>query len=197
MRRDKPKYKQIIEAATVVIAENGYHNAQVSKIAKQAGVADGTIYLYFENKEDILISIFSEKLAIFVEALQCIIEKENSASERLCRLIENHLLMLSQDRHFATVTQMEIRQSSGELRKKINAILKEYLLLFDQILNDGITSGELDSNLDRRLARQVVFGMLDGISTNWVMNEFRYDLVEQAPKVHQILLNGIKANGYA
>ena len=65
MKRDKPKYKQIVDAAVIVIAENGYHQAQVSKIAKEAGVADGTIYLYFKNKEDILISVFREKMAIF------------------------------------------------------------------------------------------------------------------------------------
>ena len=64
VKRDKPKYKQIIDAAVIVIAENGYHQAQVSKIAKQAGVADGTIYLYFKNKEDILISVFNEKMAV-------------------------------------------------------------------------------------------------------------------------------------
>ena len=67
MKRDRPKYKQIIDAAVIVIAENGYHQAQVSKIAKEAGVADGTIYLYFKNKEDILISVFREKMAIFVQ----------------------------------------------------------------------------------------------------------------------------------
>ena len=61
MKRDKPKYKQIVDAAVIVIAENGYHQAQVSKIAKEAGVADGTIYLYFKNKEDILISVFQRK----------------------------------------------------------------------------------------------------------------------------------------
>lgn len=193
LKRDKPKYKQIIEAAIIVIAENGYHHAQVSKIAKQAGVADGTIYLYFENKEDILISVFSEKMAIFVDTLQDIIKEEDSASKRIFRLIENHFQMLSTNRHFATVTQIEIRQSSGELRAKINPILKEYLMLFDRILNEGVASCELARSLDVRLARQMLFGMIDGISTTWVMNEFRYDLVEQASKVHQMLMHGIQA----
>lgn len=67
MRKNRPKYKQIIDAAVVVIAQHGYHQAQVSKIAKQAGVADGTIYLYFKNKEDILISLFEEKMQLFIE----------------------------------------------------------------------------------------------------------------------------------
>ena len=73
MKRNKPKYKQIIDAAVIVIAENGYHQAQVSKIAKQAGVADGTIYLYFKNKEDILISLFKEKMSLFVDKIEEVI----------------------------------------------------------------------------------------------------------------------------
>lgn len=193
MRKDKPKYRQIIDAAVVVIAEKGYHQAQVSKIAKQAGVADGTIYLYFKNKEDILISVFTEKMAVFVEGLQDIIEEENNSSNKLLRMIENHFRVLSTDRHLATVTQLELRQSNKELRQKINAILKEYLLLLDQILIDGMTSGELNPTMDIRLARQMIFGTIDETTTTWVMNEYRYDLVELAPKVHQLLLNGIKA----
>lgn len=193
LKRDKPKYKQIIDAAIIVIAENGYHHAQVSKIAKKAGVADGTIYLYFENKEDILISVFSEIITGFIDSLKKILEQEVSIDSKLFEIIDNHFKLLAANRYIATVTQIEIRQSTGELRAKINPILKEYLNLLEEVLKAGVASGELSSTLDIRLARQMIFGVLDGISTNWVMNEFRYDLVEQASKVHNLLFNGIKA----
>ncbi|MFF5994396.1 TetR/AcrR family transcriptional regulator [Lysinibacillus sp. KU-BSD001] len=193
MKRDKPKYKQIIDAAVIAIAENGYHQAQVSKIAKQAGVADGTIYLYFKNKEDILISIFNEKMGLFVEKLQDIIKSGNSSSEKLAQMIENHFEVLANDRHLATVTQLELRQSNKELRLKINAILKEYLMLLDQILIEGMLSGEFNPTMDVRLARQMVFGTVDEITTTWVMNEYRYDLLALSPKVAQLVLNGLKA----
>ena len=193
MKKDRPKYKQIIDAAVVVIAENGYHQAQVSKIAKQAGVADGTIYLYFKNKEDILISLFEEKMGVFVEKLQQIIKDENSASEKLGQMIENHFRVLANDHHLATVTQLELRQSNKEIRLKINAILKEYLKMIDQIIIEGMVSGEFDPSMDVRIARQMVFGTIDEISTTWVMNEYRYDLMNLAPKVKQLLLNGVKA----
>ncbi|WP_431027445.1 TetR/AcrR family transcriptional regulator [Lysinibacillus sp. LZ02] len=193
MKRDKPKYKQIIDAAVIAIAENGYHQAQVSKIAKQAGVADGTIYLYFKNKEDILISIFNEKMGLFVEKLQDIINSGNSSSEKLTQMIENHFEVLANDRHLATVTQLELRQSNKELRLKINAILKEYLVLLDQILIEGMLSGEFNPTMDVRLARQMVFGTVDEITTTWVMNEYRYDLLALSPKVAQLVLNGLKA----
>ncbi|WP_336637640.1 TetR/AcrR family transcriptional regulator [Lysinibacillus fusiformis] len=192
MKRDKPKYKQIIDAAVIVIAENGYHQAQVSKIAKQAGVADGTIYLYFKNKEDILISVFNEKMAVFVESLQDIIENRNTSKDKLSRMIENHFNVLATDRYLATVTQLELRQSNKDLRLKINSVLREYLHLLDQILIEGMLSGEFNQTMDVRLARQMVFGTIDETITSWVMNDYRYDLMEQVPKVQALILNAIK-----
>ena len=193
LKRNKPKYKQIIDAAVIAIAENGYHQAQVSKIAKQAGVADGTIYLYFKNKEDILISVFQEKMGVFVDNLQDIIKNGSSSSEKLAQMIENHFKVLSDDRHLATVTQLELRQSNKEIRLKINAILKEYLKLLDEILIEGMVSGEFNQTMDVRLARQMVFGTIDEITTTWVMNEYRYDLLALSSKVTQLVLNGLKA----
>ncbi len=192
MKKDKPKYRQIIDAAVIVIADNGYHQAQVSKIAKQAGVADGTIYLYFKNKEDILISVFQEKMSVFVENLQKILKESTQASEMLYRMIEGHFKVLSEDHHLAIVTQLELRQSNKDLRLKINAILKEYLDLLDEILKKGIQDGEFVEDIDIRLTRQVIFGTIDEVSTTWVMKEQKYDLVAMAPSVHQILLKGIQ-----
>lgn len=193
MKKEKPKYRQIIDAAIIVIAENGYHQSQVSKIAKQAGVADGTIYLYFKNKEDILISVFDEKMEMFADRLNEIIEEPITASEKLFKMVENHFTVLSADRHLATVTQLELRQSNLALRLRINAVLKNYLVLLDTILKEGIANGEFDKDMDIRLARQMVFGTIDETTTTWVMNEYKYDLVALSPKVHQLLFNAIKA----
>lgn len=193
VRKDKPKYKQIIDAAVIVIAENGYHQAQVSKIAKQAGVADGTIYLYFKNKEDILISVFQEKMGLFVSKLGDILEQEVSASDKLKLMIKSHFDLLANDLHLAIVTQLELRQSNHELRIKINGVLREYLLLLDKILVNGVETGEFDKEMDIRLARQMVFGTMDETITTWVMNDHKYDLVELAPKVHRLLMKGMRA----
>lgn len=192
MKTQKPKYKQIIDAAVITIAENGYHQAQVSKIAKQAGVADGTIYLYFKNKEDILVSLFREKMGQFIEKLEKVIESKNTASEKLLLLIENHFRILASDNHLAIVTQLELRQTNKELRKKINDVLKGYLQLVDKILQEGIESGEFHEDLDVRLARQMIFGTIDETVTTWVMNDQKYDLPSLAPKVHHLLIYGLR-----
>ena len=193
VKKEKPKYKQIVDAAVIVIAENGYHQAQVSKIAKQAGVADGTIYLYFKNKEDILISVFQDKMGLFVSKLGEIVDKEASASDKLQLMIQSHFDLLANDLHLAIVTQLELRQSNHELRMKINGVLREYLLLMDKILVKGMETGEFDKDMDIRLARQMVFGTMDETITTWVMNDHKYDLVELAPKVHRLLMKGIRA----
>lgn len=193
MKRDKPKYKQIVDAAVIVIAENGYHQAQVSKIAKEAGVADGTIYLYFKNKEDILINVFQEKMAIFIHNVEVLLNKDISTSERLFRLIDNHFRILHEDRHLAIVTQLELRQSNKELRSRINGVLREYLMLLDTILKKGIENGELNADLDIRLARQMVFGTMDETLTSWVMNDQKYDLMKLSPEVHKLIMNGMKS----
>ncbi len=193
LKRDKPKYKQIIDAAVIVIAENGYHQAQVSKIAKQASVADGTIYLYFKNKEDILISVFTEKMGVFVENLKQIIKDESTSCEKLLKMIDNHFRVLATDHHLAIVTQLELRQSNKDIRLKINDVLKEYLVLLDHILIEGLENGEFNKDLDIRLARHMVFGTIDETITTWVMNDQKYDLMKLAPKVQKLLLSGMRA----
>lgn len=187
----RPKYMQIIDAAVEVIAENGYHQSQVSKIAKQAGVADGTIYLYFKNKEDILISLFKEKMGQFIERMEEDIKEKTTAKEKLALVISKHFSLLADDHNLAIVTQLELRQSNLELRQKINEILKGYLNILDSILMEGIQSGELKEGLDVRLARQMIFGTIDETVTTWVMNDQKYDLAALSDSVLELLVSGI------
>jgi len=191
MKKNKPKYKQIIEAAVEVIAENGYHSSQVSKIAKKAGVADGTIYLYFKNKEDILISVFKEKMGNFVEQIKKNIDKQPTTSDKLFTLISTHFEQLAKNHHLAVVTQLELRQSKKALRFEINNVLKSYLNVIDEVIQYGIDHNVFRHDLNIPLVRQMIFGTLDEIVMTWVMKDHRYDLVEQAKYVHQLIINGI------
>ncbi len=191
LRQKKPKYIQIIDAAVIVIAENGYHQAQVSKIAKQAGVADGTIYLYFKNKEDILVSLFQEKMGVFIEKIEEEIKSKTNAADKLYSLIDKHFTLLSEDHHLAIVTQLELRQSNKDLRLRINEVLKGYLNVVDKIISDGKENGEFREELDVRLARQMIFGTIDETVTTWVMNDQKYRLTDQTKKVHDLFVNAL------
>ncbi|MFD2046263.1 TetR/AcrR family transcriptional regulator [Ornithinibacillus salinisoli] len=191
MKKNKPKYKLIIDAAVEVIAENGYHASQVSKIAKKAGVADGTIYLYFKNKEDILVSVFEEKMGQFIEQIATAIDQKSNANEKLLTLIEMHFSQLAKDHHLAIVTQLELRQSNIDLRLQINKVLKPYLMVIDSIINEGIEQNIFRDDLNKKLVRQMIFGTLDETVTNWVMKEEKYELVSLAPSVHALITNGL------
>ncbi len=194
MKKNKPKYRQIIEAAVHVIAENGYHSSQVSKIAKQAGVADGTIYLYFKNKEDILVSVFKEKMGEFVEQTSKEIMKYDHADDQLRSLIDIHFRQLASNRHLAVVTQLELRQSNKDLRFQINKVLTPYLQLIDKVITKGMDENAFKADLHIPLVRQMIFGTMDEIVTTWVMKEHKYDLVQLAAPVHAMITDGIRVS---
>ena len=189
-----PKYKQIMDAAAEVIAEHGFHQAQVSKIAKKAKVADGTIYLYFKNKEDILISLFREKMSLYVAKVEEAINAQQGVEDKLFALVDMHFRNLSENQHWAIVTQLELRQSDKQLRAKISEILKSFLKLLDNIIEEGKKEGIFAPDLDTRLARQMIFGTLDETVTTWVMKDRKYDLVALARPIHHLLLHGLKKN---
>src|SRR5699024_9376884 len=169
MKSDRPKYKQIIEAAVEVIAENGFHASQVSKIAKKANVADGTIYLYFKNKEDILISVFREKMGSDVDMTRNAIQGQSSASEKLETFIHMHYQQVASNPDLASVSQLELRQSKIELRIEINNILKDYLQIIDDILEQGIQNGEIRDDINHQTMRQMIFVSLDVTVTTFKM----------------------------
>lgn len=184
------KHQKIIDAAVKVIAHSGYHQAQVAKIAREAGVADGTIYLYFKNKEDILISVFHEKMGLFIKKIEEKIEEKQTAKEKLLLLISLHFSQLQDNYDLALLTQLELRQTNKELRMKINTVLHPYLKLIDDILEEGIQQKLFVPDLNVKVARQMIFGTIDEIVTNWVIKDFKYNLTELAEPVLQLLLNG-------
>ncbi len=191
-KRKGQKYDQIIDAAVKIIAQNGYHHSQVSKIAKEAGVADGTIYLYFKNKEDILVSLFEEKMGKFIQKIEEELAGESSIEAKLLILITMHLMQLQKDHSLAIVTQLELRQSNIELRNRINEVLKGYLKLIDTIILLGIEDGVFREDLEVRITRQMIFGTIDEVVTDWVMKEHKYDLVQLCEPVHAMLLAAMR-----
>ncbi len=191
-KKSGEKYNTIIDAAIKVIAHNGYHNSQVTKIAREAQVADGTIYLYFENKDDILISLFRTKMSEFVGQVQQKIDLVNTAEEKLYQLIYMHFVQFTLDRDLAIVTQIELRQSNRKIRDGIGGTLKKYHLLIEELISKGIEEGIFHSETDIRIMRQMIFGTLDETVTSWVMKDMRYDLLGLVQPIYYLVLNGIK-----
>jgi TetR/AcrR family fatty acid metabolism transcriptional regulator len=195
-KKTSEKYQSIIEAAVKVIARYGYHNAQVSKIAREANVADGTIYLYFENKQDILISLFHEKMGVFITKARESINSVPTAPEKLWQLIFNHFHNMTSHVEFAYVTQVELRQSNPEIRQGIHQSMKQYLQLIDDVVMFGVEAGVFRKDIDRLIVRKMIFGTLDECVTSWVMNEQKYDLMSLVEPIHNLFLQGLHQKSF-
>ena len=164
------KYHAILDAATTAFAEYGYFSCQVSKIAKLAGIADGTIYLYFKNKEDILVSLFTDRMGQFINEISQATGKYETTQERLLCIIRTHLRYMQENRSLAIVTQIELRQSNPEIREAISGPLREYFHLIEQVLAEGVRRDEIIL-ADIKVARQMFFGTLDAMISDWVTSK--------------------------
>jgi TetR/AcrR family fatty acid metabolism transcriptional regulator len=162
------KFERILDAAINAFAESGFHKCSVSKIAHLAGVAEGTIYLYFKNKEEILIRIFQERMGAFIANMRRELSREETTEAHLRTIVRTHFSYMEQNRSLAFVTQLEIRQSNQRIRLAISGPLLEYFQLIEGVIQKGIEREEVPQT-DLRVARQMIFGSLDEATTDWVM----------------------------
>lgn len=189
--RGTSKRERILRAAIDVFAEHGYFNAKVSQIAKAAGVADGTIYLYFDGKEDVLITIFREHTRNYLHSLEQLLANVNRAEERLRIAVQHHLDALGRDRALAIVSQVELRHSLKFMSLFSQEEVADYLNVIRKIVEHGQQEGTFRRNVHPQLVAKMVFGVLDELVTSWILSEKVYDLPAQAEQVSDLILTGL------
>jgi TetR/AcrR family transcriptional regulator, fatty acid metabolism regulator protein len=187
------KREAILRAATRVFAESGYFNSKVADIARVAGVADGTVYLYFKSKEDILHSIFERNTSEAIEEGREELRKIEDPREKLRRIARHHLERLGSDRDLAVVFQVELRGSTKFMEAFSAAGLAEYLHLIREVFEEGQREGLFRRDLNAKLVAKILFGALDEMATNWILSKRRYKLAPMADEVLDIFLNGVSA----
>jgi TetR/AcrR family fatty acid metabolism transcriptional regulator len=190
--RREVKREKILDAASVEIARSGYFRTTVSAIARRAGVADGTIYLYFKNKEAMLVSIFELAMQrIIVEAQPIVADPEVGAPDKLRRLVELHLSLVGMDRDMAVVLQVELRHSLHFLELFSRSRIREYLALIAEVVEQGRKEGSFRKNADPLFTAKAVFGLVDEMATDWVLSKKNTKLAARAEAVSELLLGGI------
>jgi TetR/AcrR family fatty acid metabolism transcriptional regulator len=192
--RRTDKRSLITEAAIEVFAKKGFRSARVTDIAKRAGVADGTIYLYFKNKEDILLSIFEEKMDLLLGDLGAALEGADDPRERVRRFARFHFHQVRENRAAAEVLQVELRLSHKFLKEYRPEKLWAYLGVFGQIVREGQASGLFRADIDPFLSSWAFFGAMDEIAMQWVLSRTeRFALDEAADQVADIFIRGLTA----
>ena len=195
-RRDQapgPKRDAILRAAIDVFAERGYFNAQVADVARAAGVAAGTVYLYFKSKDDLLVSIFERSMRDGLALGRAAVAGLDDPSERLRRLARGHLARLGADRNLAIVFQVELRQSTKFMERFSSTLLRDYLGLIREAIADGQRAGVFRADIKATAAAKMLFGALDEMATNWILSGRRYSLEADAEPVIDLFLNGARA----
>lgn len=188
------KRESILRAATRVFARNGYFNSKVADIAREAEVADGTVYLYFKSKEEILHSVFDQNMAEAIAAGRVLIEKLHDPGEKLRRIAMLHLERLGADRDLAVVFQVELRGSTKFMQEFSAAGFAEYLGLLRKTFEEGQRSGVFRKDLNAKLVSKILFGALDEMATNWIISKRNYKLEPMAEVVMDVFLNGVSGS---
>src|SRR5215204_798794 len=180
-----------LRAATAVFAEKGFFNSKVADIARAAGIADGTVYLYFKNKDDVLHSIFDRAMAEFISEGRREIASIEMPADKLRRIAELHLERLGADRDMAIVFQVELRGSIKFMQEFSAAGFSEYLDIIRGTIEAGQKSGAFRADLKPIVCAKMLYGALDEMVTNWILSNRSYPLEPMAGEVLKVFFGGL------
>lgn len=192
MQKNKSeKYNNILSSAGAVFAEFGFYKATISQIAAKAGVADGTLYLYFKNKEDILYQFINFKTQIVFKEMNAAVKRGTTAEEKLRQLIRCHLAEFQNDKNMAIIFQSEVRYLR-QIESQIKDMSKMYLDLLSEIIEQGQVEGTMRQDLFVGLVKRFILGAVEGVISTWVTADGRYDLVSMADPLVDLYMNGVR-----
>jgi TetR/AcrR family transcriptional regulator, fatty acid metabolism regulator protein len=191
MKRNREKYHQILDAAVTVFAEQGFLQSTVAQVAKKAGVADGTIYLYFKNKDDILIQIYAYKTQQVFEKFRKAIDAGKSAEQKLHNLVSAHLEEFQKDIDMAIVYQAETHQHRRLAQDVIKEMSKWYRDIITEVVELGQEEGTMRRNLYMGLVMRLITGAVDEVINAWIHADGNYDLASMADPLVDLFLSGI------
>jgi TetR/AcrR family fatty acid metabolism transcriptional regulator len=191
-RRNTDKFNRIIQAAVKIFARKGFYNAKIAEIAREAQVADGTIYLYFQNKDDILINLFEVKMDLILQNMREKLALERNPQKKVEIFALQHLKMMENNKELSEVIQVEMRQSSKFMKEYKNEKFFEYLRIISDIVEQGQAEGIFRPNIIPGIAKRAFFGALDEMSRYWVLSaKKKYDVETAAKEISRLFLEGM------
>ena len=187
------KRARILDAAVKVFAGRGFHSATVAEIARAAGVADGTIYLYFKSKDDLLLRLFEEKMTAILAEARTTLAEARSAPDKLRAFIQLHLSLVERNPDLAAVLIVELRQSAQFLKAKGREKLAAYVDLIAEVVRAGQQGGELLDSISPGTVKRAIFGALDELALGWLLSGRKNSLKKTAAEVADWMVRGLAA----
>jgi TetR/AcrR family fatty acid metabolism transcriptional regulator len=190
--REGDKRDRILRAATKVFARKGFHATRVSEVAKAAGVADGTIYLYFKSKDDLLVSLFEDRVVLLLATLERELARRQTYEDKLRCVLELQLGLLEGERDLAEVITVNLRQSTRLMKQYAAPKFMQYLDVIARVVEGGQKAGEFRPDLSPHLVARAVFGALDGLTMTWALGKAEAGgLSRAATQVADVFLRGL------
>jgi len=181
----RDKEARILAAAVRTFAQNGYHASTMAAVAREAGVATGTMHL--------LVTLFRRHLTEYLERSRPALAAAVPGVPRLRLLAERHLAFFAGDRELATVFQIHVREPDPVLAEGIRTAVAAYFEVIGEVVAAGVEAGAFAPDLDVRLARQVFFGALDEVVTGWVRSKRSHALMSALEPVATMLARAFGA----
>ncbi len=194
MSKKNLRKQQIIQAAIEVFSKNNFQNSSISEIAQKANVAEGTIYQYFKNKEDLFFSIPAQKTKEFCRELDLHLQGIHEAFNKIRKLIWYYLYFFKMNQDYARTLMLEMRVSKSFTASKTYSSLKEFTGKILEILKEGQEEGSIRKDVSIYLLRELILGALEHKVTRWLLKEGKYDLLENYNDVCVLVFHGIKAS---
>ena len=191
-RKEGNKEQDITTAAIEVFAEDGYHEAKISKIAELANVATGSVYLYFESKEALLVKIFSD-LWIKLTALVNEINQRNdlSSTEKLEAFIDTVFDVFTANSRLALLFVKEQPHFLQEKDNKLNILYNNFLEIGEKILDEGVNNNSFNKNLNKKITKNFIYGGIRHLLHLWALNPDEYPLNKVRQDIKYIVKKGI------
>ena len=177
--RNQEKHDRILQAALKIFSEKGFYNTRIAEVAKEANVADGTIYLYFKNKDDLLICLFEEEVGKICRDMRAEMGKTKKPEEKLRIFASSHLNMILKNRELAEVIQVELRQSAKFMRGYVNKVFMEYINLVREVIKEGQQKGIFRKDVAPGIVKRAFFGALDEMARYWILSPTKKYLITQ------------------
>jgi TetR/AcrR family fatty acid metabolism transcriptional regulator len=191
MKRNSDKYQQILTAAIRVFAERGFSQSTISQIAQEAGVADGTIYLYFKNKDDILVQFYERMTEHVSTRFWEAVNSGKTAVEQLYNLIHAHLDLFQSEPFGAMVYQGETHLQWRLVQEPTRRMSKMYRDVITRIVELGQNEGSIRSDLYVGLVKRLINGAVDEVINTWIHTGRDHDLPAMAEPLVGLFLHGI------
>ena len=192
-KKDEEKRKKILDAATKVFARVGFSNTRIQDVAQEAGIAHGTVYLYFKSKDDLFISIFQESLGELIDYISSEVQKKDSAEDKLRWMISLQLDVIEENPDLTKLILIEFPGTGNFLNDRNIDVLSNYIDMIGDVLKNGIEEGIFSTNVKPDIIATMIYAAMQGIATRWILDGMNYSIKTMDVEISEIFLKGLKS----